>query len=213
MLEKEILHKINDFVYNLLNQESTGHDYYHIKRVVNLVETICKSENRNSFYPILLAYLHDVGDYKIHQGKDRTSFFVRKAFEGLNQKESFIQKLIDDIQLIGYKGGLNHPTDNIDVWIVQDADRLDAMGAIGIARAFAYGGSQGRLLHDPLFNPEKINTIEAYQKSTSPTIQHFYDKLLKLKDLMKTRKAKEMAQERHKFMESFLAQFYREWNF
>ncbi|MGI9525813.1 MAG: HD domain-containing protein [Weeksellaceae bacterium] len=211
MREKEILQKINDYVCKLLKNEGTGHDFYHIQRVVKNVQIICESENIPTFYPKLLAYLHDVGDYKLHDGIDCTAYFVHKALKPLFP-DPFIKKVINDIQAIGYKGGLNEPSDKIEVWIVQDADKLDAMGAIGIARAFAYGGSKNRLLHDPLYNTENYKTIAEYQQSTAPTIQHFYDKLLKLKDLMKTEKGKELAIERHVFMETFLEQFYKEWN-
>ncbi|MXV37626.1 phosphohydrolase [Flavobacteriaceae bacterium Ap0902] len=212
MMRKQIIEKVKDYVFNLLKNESTGHDYYHIQRVVKNTQIICQAEGLDDYYPTLLAYLHDVGDYKLHGGQDKTELYVQKILKNLIADETFITKLIKDIQLIGFKGGFNQTTNNLEVWVVADADRLDAMGAIGIARAFAYGGSQGNLLHDPMHKPEKFDSIEAYQKSKAPTLQHFYDKLLKLKELMKTKKGREMAEERHKFMKVYLDQFYKEWN-
>lgn len=212
MNEKEILQKIKMKVFELLKMESTGHDFYHIQRVVNNSIQICKREEADEYYAILLAYLHDVGDYKIHDGMDKTEEIVSHILMELNFKTNDIQQIIRDIDLIGFKGGLNKKPDKMEVQIVQDADRLDAMGAIGIARAFAYGGKKGRLLYDPNFEPEDFDSIEAYKNSNAPTIQHFYDKLLKLKDLMNTETAKKLAEERHAFMETFLMQFYREQN-
>lgn len=212
MNEKEILQKIKMKVLELLKMESTGHDFYHIQRVVNNSIQICKTEEADEYYAILLAYLHDVGDYKIHDGMDKTEEIVSHILMELNFKTNDIQQIIRDIDLIGFKGGLNKKPDKMEVQIVQDADRLDAMGAIGIARAFAYGGKKGRLLYDPNFEPEDFDSIEAYKNSNAPTIQHFYDKLLKLKDLMNTKTAKKLAEERHAFMETFLMQFYREHN-
>ena len=212
MNEKEILQKIKMKVLELLKMESTGHDFYHIQRVVNNSIQICKTEEADEYYAILLAYLHDVGDYKIHDGMDKTEEIVSHILLELNFKTNDIQQIIRDIDLIGFKGGLNKKPNKMEVQIVQDADRLDAMGAIGIARAFAYGGKKGRLLYDPNFEPEDFDSIEAYKNSNAPTIQHFYDKLLKLKDLMNTETAKKLAEERHAFMETFLMQFYREHN-
>ena len=212
MNEKEILQKIKMKVLELLKMESTGHDFYHIQRVVNNSIQICKTEEADEYYAILLAYLHDVGDYKIHDGMDKTEEIVSHILLELNFKTNDIQQIIRDIDLIGFKGGLNKKPNKMEVQIVQDADRLDAMGAIGIARAFAYGGKKGRLLYDPNFEPEDFDSIEAYKNSNAPTIQHFYDKLLKLKDLMNTKTAKKLAEERHAFMETFLMQFYREHN-
>lgn len=211
MSEKEILLNIKNKVFDLLKKDSTGHDFFHIQRVVNNVNTICLAENINPFYPTLLAYLHDVGDYKIHNGIDKTDVIVTEILQDIFTDKNYINKIVKDIHLIGYKGGMNKPTNDINIWIVQDADKLDAIGAIGIARAFAYGGSKGRLLHNPNHESVQYNSIEDYQKSNAPTIQHFYDKLLKLKDLIKTNKGKELAEERHQFMLNFLNQFYKEW--
>lgn len=212
MNEKKIINKIKQSVFELLQYEGTGHDYFHIERVVNNAKHIIQHEKCDAFYTILLAYLHDVGDYKLHGGEDKTEKMVQKLLSPLVHDPEYIQQVIADIHLIGYKGGLNQKTDKIEVQIVQDADRLDAMGAIGIARAFAYGGSKARLLHDPNFSPEEFKTIEAYQQSNAPTIQHFYDKLLLLKDKMNTETGKKLAQKRHQFMELYLAEFYEEWN-
>lgn len=212
MNQKEILNKIKLRVFNLLKDEGTGHDYFHIERVVNNTKKIIAHENCDKFYAILLAYLHDVGDYKLHNGVDKTQEVVKDILAPLIQDDNYIQQVIEDIHLIGYKGGLNEKSDKIEVQIVQDADRIDAIGAIGIARSFAYGGKKERLLYDPSFKPENFKNVEDYKNSKAPTIQHFYDKLLKLKDQMNTKTGKSIAEERHLFMETFLAQFYSEWN-
>lgn len=212
MNQKEILNKIKASVFNLLKNEGTGHDYFHIERVVNNTKKIISHESCDHFHAILLAYLHDVGDYKLHNGVDKTQDLVFEILSPLIQDDKYIKQVIEDIHLIGYKGGFNQKSDKIEVQIVQDADRLDAIGAIGIARTFAYGGKKERLLYDPNFKPENYKSAEDYKNSKAPTIQHFYDKLLKLKDLMNTKTGKEMADERHRFMEVYLEQFYNEWN-
>ncbi|MDG4950073.1 HD domain-containing protein [Weeksellaceae bacterium KMM 9724] len=212
MNQKEILNKIKASVFNLLKNEGTGHDYFHIERVVNNTKKIISHESCDHFHAILLAYLHDVGDYKLHNGVDKTAEIVDQILSPIIQDKEYIKKVIDDIQLIGFKGGLNQKPKKIEIQIVQDADRLDAIGAIGIARTFAYGGRKERLLYDPNFKPENFKSVEDYKNSKAPTIQHFYDKLLKLKDLMNTKTGKEMADERHRFMEVYLEQFYNEWN-
>ena len=211
MNEKEILEKIHQRVSELLKNEFTGHDFHHIQRVVNNTRRIAKDEKCDLTYALLIAYLHDVGDYKIHDGEDKTEVIAGGILRELNFPESMITTIIADIQLVGYKGGFNSKPEKIEVQIVQDADRLDAIGAIGIARAFAYGGKKGRLLHDPDYQPENFESAEAYQQSNPPTVQHFYDKLFNLKDLMHTETGKKIAEERHIFMEKYLEQFYSEW--
>ena len=212
MNEKEILDKIKSAVRARLANDGTGHDFFHIQRVVNNTIKICESEDCDDFYALILAYLHDVGDYKVHNGIDKTYEIVTEILMPIGFSIEKINEIIADIHLIGYKGGFNASTQKIEVLIVQDADRLDAMGAIGIARAFAYGGSKGRLLHDPNFDAEEINSEIEYKKSAAPTIQQFYDKLLKLKDLMNTNTGRELAEDGHDFMVKFLAQFYAEWD-
>lgn len=212
MNEKEIVSKIKQEVYKLLKNEGTGHDFFHIERVVSNVRKIISHENCNEFYCILLAYLHDVGDYKLHNGVDKTEVIIYKILSGLNLDNQMIEQIIQDIQNIGFQGGFNNSNRKIEVQIVQDADRLDALGAIGIARAFAYGGKKSRLLHDPHYKVQIIKNVDEYKNSDAPTIQHFYDKLLKLKDLMNTSTGKKLAEERHDFMIKYLDQFYKEWN-
>ena len=211
MNEKAILNKIKSDVYDLLNKETTGHDYFHIDRVVRITKKIVQHEKSDGFYAVMLAYLHDVGDYKLHDGVDKTQELVTQILNPIIPDKELVQTIVNDIHLIGYKGGMNSSTDKMEIKIVQDADRLDAMGAIGIARAFAYGGSKGRLLHNPDFHAEDYKNIEDYKNSKAPTIQHFYDKLLKLRDQMNTNTGREMAEERHDFMVKFLNQFYSEW--
>ncbi|MDO5656222.1 MAG: HD domain-containing protein [Flavobacteriaceae bacterium] len=212
MNEKEILQKIKLKVFDLLKNESTGHDYFHIERVVRNSIAIGLKEKCNLHYTLQLAYLHDVGDYKLYDGEDKTEEKVMEIIEEFDYSQAYCSELIKDIHAIGFKGGFNEKSTKIEVLIVQDADRLDAMGAIGIARAFAYGGKKGRLLYDPNLSSEIIGNQLDYQNSQAHTIQHFYDKLLKLKDLMNTETAKILADRRHNYMEAFLTEFYREWN-
>lgn len=212
MNEKEILTKIKEKVKYLLKNEATGHDHYHIERVVNNTLKICKTENCDVFYAELIAWLHDVGDYKIHGGMDKTAEIIPELLAEFNFSEEKLHEIITDVQSVGFKGGFGEKNAKIEVQIVQDADRLDAMGAIGIARAFAYGGKKRRLLHDPEFNKEEFRSEEEYKNSSAPTLQHFYDKLLKLKYLMNTETGKKLSLDRHEFLETYLRQFYREWN-
>lgn len=212
MNEKEILQKIKLFVFDLLKNESTGHDYFHIRRVVDNSLMIAKQEDSNIFYVKILAWLHDVGDYKINSGINKNKEILFPFLSSLKFSTPKINEILEDIELISYRGGFNEKTDKIEVKIVQDADRLDAIGAIGIARAFAYGGKKGNPIYTPNFIAEEILTVEMYKNNKAPTIQHFYDKLLKLKDLMNTETGKKLAEERHKYMLNFLDQFYKEWN-
>lgn len=212
MNEKEILQKIKIFVFDLLKNESTGHDYFHIERVVNNSLTIAKQEHSDVFYVKILAWLHDVGDYKINSGINKNKEILFPFLSSLMFSTPKINEILEDIELISYRGGFNEKPDKIEVKIVQDADRLDAIGAIGIARTFAYGGKKGNPIHTPNFIAGDILTVEMYKNNKAPTIQHFYDKLLKLKDLMNTETGKKLAEERHKYMLNFLDQFYKEWN-
>ncbi len=201
------LFEIQQFVKKELSNDSSGHDYWHIERVVNNSKKLLNGENADGLKVLIAAWLHDIGDYKLHNGTDKTQEIVFPLLTSLGFTEDFTSTIIQIISEVSYKGGHNSPLSSIEAKIVQDADRLDAIGAIGIARAFAYGGSKGR----EIFNPEEIHTEytdkESYQNGTSCTINHFYEKLLKLKDLMNTETAKTIAHERHNFMIRFLDEF------
>jgi uncharacterized protein len=199
--------------YELQNAEG-GHDWFHIERVWRNAKLIAQTENANLFVVELAALLHDIADSKFNNGDEDIG--PRKAREILvinKVPEDIIDHVVAIIQNISFKGGKTNRTFNsIELQIVQDADRLDAIGAIGIARAFNYGGYKNRALFNPSILPNLNQSKEEYKNSSAPTINHFYEKLLLLKELMNTTTGKQLAQQRHQFMESYLEQFYSEWN-
>lgn len=212
-MDKSILTMTEQFVRNELGEDATGHDWFHIERVRRNALYICKTENKGDAFIIeMAALLHDISDEKLNesaeQGDEKLSAFL-KSVDMAEEIKHHIKSIIDSIS---FKGGRIMELESTEAKIVQDADRLDAIGAIGIARAFAYGGKKGQQIFDPgLIFREKMTT-EEYRKGKSTSINHFYEKLLKLKDLMNTETAKLMAEERHHTMELFLEQFYKEWN-
>ncbi|CVK15569.1 uncharacterized protein Ga0061079_102115 [Apibacter mensalis] len=201
---------IREYIKNKHSKDNSGHDYWHIERVVTNTQKILNYEKADRTKALLSAWLHDIGDYKLHNGTDRTKELIYPLLSSLEYPKSFIEDIIKIIKEVSYMGGYNTPPTSPEAKIVQDADRLDAIGAVGIARAFAYGGNKGRVLFDPNEMPTEYTEGTSYQKNTSCTINHFYEKLLKLKDLMNTDIAKKMAQERHSFMQKFLEEFYKE---
>ena len=196
MDKQKVLINTYAFVKKEFLGEGTGHDYFHLKRVVENALKIGKAENANLFLVELSAWLHDVGDYKLHDGVDRSEELVKEFLLTQNLSDELIDKVNEIISQVSFSKA--NSVTSLEAKVVQDADRLDAIGAIGIARAFAFGGSRGR----ELWNPDQPE---------STTVQHFYDKLLKLKDLMNTETAKVIAEKRHRFLEEFLDQFYEEW--
>jgi len=196
MNEIEILKKTQEFIKNQFSGETTGHDYFHIQRVVKIAKRIAEEENADLFLVELAAWLHDLGDYKLHDGIDKSEELILEFLNGLNLPLKTISQMIEIVSQVSFSKG-NQPT-SLEAKIVQDADRLDAIGAIGIARTFAYGGSKQR----EIWNPEGPGET---------SVQHFYDKLLKLKDLIHTNSAKKIAEERHQYLEEFLEKFYAEW--
>ena len=210
-MEKDIIiNKTRAFVKDKLQNEGSGHDWFHIERVYNLATYLCKKENGDEFIIKMAVLLHDIDDWKFSNNNNTTKDFL----QSLNIDTSSYNKIMNIINTISYKGGIeNSAQHDIEGKIVQDADRLDAMGAIGIARAFTYGGNKNRLIYNPSIKPKEFNSLEEVKNSNNHTINHFYEKLLKLKNLMNTDTAKQIAEERHKFMELFLDEFYYEWNF
>lgn len=202
------------FAKEKLQAFDAGHDWTHTERVLNLAGHIQQEENAGDPQVIsLAAILHDIADTKFHQGAETDGGDMAYEFltgNGLSKdKSEHIRKIINHLS---FKQRLeNSPIDSIEFQIVQDADRLDAMGAIGIARAFHYGGYKNRALYDPEVVPRKYKSAEAYKKSDAPTINHFYEKLFLLKDLMNTATGKKLAQERHDYMVSFVERFKKEW--
>jgi len=212
-VEKETLLKATEnFVKSVLQGDSSGHDWWHIHRVRTLAMMIAQSENADQFLVELAALLHDVDDWKLNE-KESEGHKAKKWLQSNGVENQITEKICAIIEGVSFKGaGVNTSTNNLECKVLQDADRLDAMGAIGIARTFAYGGSRGRGIYDPEISPEMHTNFENYKKSNAPTINHFYEKLLLLKDQMQTETGRTLAYERHEFMLRFLDQFYAEWN-
>lgn len=196
-----------------LENAEGGHDWFHIERVYNNAISIVEKEKGDVMVVKLAALLHDIADSKFHQGDDSIGPRIAREFlESQKVDGKTIEQVVNIIENISYKGGaVNSTFHSLELDIVQDADRLDAIGAIGIARTFNYGGFKNRPLYNPVIAPKMNMTPQEYKDSTAPTLNHFYEKLLLLKDLMNTETGKQMAQKRHRFMETFLSQFYREW--
>lgn len=203
-----------DFVKEKLHGAEAGHDWFHIERVWKLSKKIAETENCNLEVVELSALLHDIADPKFHAGNETLALKISQDFlENQNVSNAIIEQVLFIIQNISFKNRGEAPKDlPIELKIVQDADRLDAMGAIGIARTFNFGGFKNNLMYHPEIPPKLNMTKEEYKKNEGTTINHFYEKLLLLKDLMNTEKGKELAQERHDFMQKFLDEFYKEWN-
>ena len=202
------------FVQQELANAEGGHDWFHIERVYKNALLIAEEEDVNLEIIALGALLHDIADAKFHQGDETVGPKKAKQFlQQQNVESATIEHVIKIIEHISFKGGnFQQQFHSKELAIVQDADRLDALGAIGIARTFNYGGFKNRKLYDPAIAPKLNMTKEEYKKGDNPTINHFYEKLLLLKDRMNTQKGKQIAQERHLFMEKFLEQFYAEWD-
>jgi len=214
MTNEEIITKTKKYLEKLFKSESSGHDYWHMYRVWKLSKYIAKKESNVDMFTLeLAALLHDIADWKFHDGDEEAGpRAARKWLESLGVDNKVIEHIEDIIRNISFKGaGVKTKLDTIEGQIVHDADKLDAIGAIGIARTFAYGGSKGRLMYDPDIKPELHNTFEAYKNNSGPTINHFYEKLLLLKDRMFTTTGKVLAKDRHDIMEKFLQEFYAEW--
>lgn len=202
------------FVKEKLEGAEAGHDWFHIERVWKLSKKIAETENCNQEVVELAALLHDIADPKFHNGDETLALKVSREFlEGQQASEEVIGQVLFIIKNISFKNRGDVPQDlPIELKIVQDADRVDAIGAIGVARTFNFGGFKNNAMYDPNVKPKLNMSKEEYKKSNGTTINHFYEKLLLLKDLMNTEKGKEIAAERHDFMLNFLDQFYKEWN-
>ncbi|RVU01748.1 HD domain-containing protein [Mucilaginibacter limnophilus] len=211
--QAEIIDKTLQFVKQELHQAEAGHDWWHIYRVWNNAKLIAESEHADQFVVELAALLHDIADAKFHNGDEEAGPRVAGAWlRGLSVDEAVIEHVQHIIRHMSFKAGFGDQVfTSHEMLIVQDADRLDAIGAIGIARAFSYGGYKGRPFYDPEIKPNLNMTKEQYKNSTAPTINHFYEKLLLLKDKMNTAAGKQLAGQRHRYMEGFLEQFYMEW--
>ena len=211
-MDKLILKTIEFVKAELANAEG-GHDWIHIERVWKTAKTIAKNEEVNMLVVELGALFHDIADSKFHNGNEEVGPTKTRAFLAtLSVDEAIIDHVVNIVKNISFKGGNEEQTfHSPELDVVQDADRLDALGAIGIARTFNYGGHKGFALYDPAIPPNLKMTKEEYKASTAPTINHFYEKLLLLKDRMNTSTGRKMAKQRHLFMKKYLEQFYKEW--
>ena len=214
MINPDLINKTILFVKEKLENAEGGHDWFHIERVFKNAVLISKNEVCDVTVVKLGALLHDIADSKFHDGDETVGPRIAREFlESENVDEEIIMHVVNIIENISYKGGnFEKKFSSIELDVVQDADRLDAIGAIGIARTFNYGGFKNRALYDPNIAPNSSMTKEEYKKNDSPTLNHFYEKLLLLKDKMNTQTGKQIAQERHRYMEGFLSQFYAEWD-
>ena len=213
MINTDLISKTISFVKAKLANAEGGHDWFHIERVYRNAVLISKNEVCNTVVVQLGALLHDIADSKFYNGDETIGPKIAREFlESQEVDEPIITHVINIIENISFKGGnFEKVFSSKELDIVQDADRLDAIGAIGIARMFNYGGFKNRTIYDPKIAPKNKMTKEEYKKNDSPTINHFYEKLFLLKDKMNTETGKEIAKERHRYMEGFLSQFYAEW--
>ena len=207
--EQKIVAETAEFVKRESAGESSGHDWWHVFRVRNMALHLARTEQADAFLVEMAALLHDVDDWKLgHAKSGKAKLWLLKC----ELQPETVENITDIIEQVSFKGaGEENRAVSIEAKVVQDADRLDAIGAIGIARTFAYGGSKNREIYNPEVKPVFHADFDAYKKNQSHTINHFYEKLLLLKDKLNTTTAKEIAAERHDFMTAFLKQFYKEW--
>lgn len=209
----EIILKTEAFVQNTLRDAESGHDWHHIYRVRNMALYLQEKEGGTAFTLEMAALLHDISDAKFNGGQEDLGALKAATFlKQFKLEKELLDEIIYLVEHCSYKGGHGKKADNLNLKILQDADRLDAIGAIGIARTFNYGGYKNAPLHLPQAQAREEFSLQEYRKDTGSTIHHFYEKLLKLKDEMNTASARQIAEERHQFMLTFLDQFYREWD-
>lgn len=213
MNQEEIIQKTAEFVREKLSCAEGGHDWWHIYRVWKSAKHIALNENADSFVVECGALLHDIADAKFHGGDETIGPRIAREFlASLDVDEKTIAHVENIVKNISFKNSFDgQQFTSLELNVVQDADRLDAIGAIGIARAFNYGGFKGREIYNPDIAPIHRMTKEEYKKNNGPTVNHFHEKLLLLKDQMNTKTGKEIAKDRHAFMEQFLDQFHKEW--
>lgn len=200
------------FAKDFHEKDDTGHDWWHIHRVSGMADRLAEAEGADRFITLLAALLHDVADEKLNDSKESG---LRKVQDWLESQQIAAEdraQVIEIISTMSYNAGLNPPMRTIEGQVVQDADRLDAIGAIAIARCFLYAGKIGDPIHDPALKPRDSITKEQYRNEGSTAINHFYEKLLKLKDRINTPSAKAIAEERHRYMQQYIAQFHAEWD-
>lgn len=215
MTSEQVVSKTADFVKTKFSGEGSGHDWWHMYRVWQLAKHIAQKEDKvNMLIVELAALLHDIADWKFHDDPKAGPNATREWLEQLKVDQSVIDEVAFVVEHTSYKGGFNkYKMRTIEGKIVQDADRLDALGAVGVARTFAFGGSAGRPIYDPNIKPLQYSSVKDFKDkiAVNHTVNHFYEKLLLLKNQMNTKTGKQIAEARHKYMEDFLKEFYSEW--
>jgi uncharacterized protein len=217
MTDAELIERTRKYAENTLRAETNAHDWWHVYRVWKLALHLAEHEKGADLLVVQLgALLHDIADWKFHKGDlEIGPNTAREWLEGLGAAPEIIEKVVYIVRHVSYRGGTNtHKMQSLEGKLVQDADRLDAIGAIGVARTFTFGGSAGRDMYDPNLRPKDYASFDDYQKNMNDntTINHFYEKLLLLKDKLNTESARKIAQKRHEYMERFLEEFYAEWD-
>lgn len=213
MNREEVVKNTSEYVRGALAGEGSGHDWWHVRRVWRLASHLGEAEGADGFVVQLAALLHDISDYKLNGGDLALGpRLAREWLEGQGVEGATVAHVCEIIGEMSFKGaGVESRMRTLEGMVVQDADRLDAIGAVGVARAFAYGGFKGAAMYAPEEEPVAHQSFEEYRARTSSTVGHFYEKLLLLKDRMNTEAARRVAAERHRFMEAFLSQLLREW--
>ncbi|MFC5468968.1 HD domain-containing protein [Cohnella suwonensis] len=209
--QKRIAGEAVEWVRAKLHEDSSGHDWWHIDRVVRTARTISLEEGADTFVCELAALLHDMADEKLNDDPRAAELELERWLEKSGAGEDQVAHVLEIIRTMSFKGGSRAPMKTTEGKVVQDADRLDAIGAVGISRVFAYSGDKGRPIHDPDLPPRERMTEEEYRHGKDTAINHFYEKLLKLRELMNTAAGRRLAEERHAFMEKYLERFYAEW--
>lgn len=207
--ENKLLKSTENYIRSYFENEGSGHDWWHIHRVRNMALKLAEKEGGNLFLIEMAALLHDLDDWKLNsENESKTA----KWLKNINVDNLQAESILKIIEQVSFKGaGVENKATTVEARIVQDADRLDAIGAIGVARTFAYGGHKSRPIYHPDIKPVMHTDFESYKNNTAPTINHFYEKLLLLKNSLNTATAIEIAKNRHIFMETFLKQFFAEW--
>ncbi|MFK7695107.1 HD domain-containing protein [Paenibacillus sp. HJGM_3] len=210
--QAEVLQAAEGFARGVHAADRSGHDWPHIERVAELAERLAEAEGADRFICRLAALLHDVSDPKLNASKEAGERLLQDWLHGQPISAEARDHVLDIIATMSYNGGHNPPMRTLEGQVVQDADRVDALGAVGIARTFVYAGAKGHSMHDPALCSREAMSVEEYRSERNQTaVNHFYEKLLRLKDRMNTATGRQLAEERHAFMERFLEQFYREW--
>ncbi|HET6559458.1 MAG TPA: HD domain-containing protein [Prolixibacteraceae bacterium] len=212
MVETRIIQQTAQFIETQFATEGSGHDWFHVDRVRRMALRLGQMEGSDPFITEMAALLHDLDDWKLTGSDDPPLSRAEEWLAKCMIKEESASRILKVIEEVSYKGaGIKTPVGSVEAAVVQDADRLDAIGAIGIARTFAYGGHKNRLIYDPAIAPVMHDDFQTYKNSTAPTVNHFFEKLLLLKDRMNTQTARSIAEQRHRFMETYLEQFFNEW--